>query len=104
MGIYVLSSSSHSAVPPIRASLKDTREFTTVLWWTFGCIVGFYLLLAAFGYYYFGDAVAEVLTDSFALSRLGKLYLFHPVLSFSNMIAACLGAQSFIIALVSIMA
>ena len=104
VGIYALSSSSHSTIPPIRASLQDKGSFAKVLAWTFGCILASYLVLSASAYYYFGDSVAELLTDSFALSRLGTTYLWHPALNFSSFISALLGAKSLIMVLVSIMA
>lgn len=68
IGIYALSSSSHSSIPAIRASLRDPRDFVQVLLWTFGCILGSYLVLSISAYYYFGNTIAEVLTDSFAHS------------------------------------
>lgn len=104
LGIYSLSASSHSAIPPIRASLKDPAKFTSVLTWMFSLIMLSYMLLSAAAYFYFGNSVAQVLTNSFDVSALADVYLFHPALNYSNFLALCLGVKALVMLLVETMA
>lgn len=87
MGIFALACAGHSTIPLIRESMSEPSKFSQVVYNTFGTMAASYITLAAGGYYVFGGATQEMVSDNFDQSPDLRSHLFHPQLNFNNVLA-----------------
>ncbi len=79
MGIFAvaLSGPSGSALPTLRATMKQPLHFKRVLLVALGVMTGVYALMGVLGYFYFGSEASQLITaDLETKSVLSHLKIF----------------------------
>jgi vesicular inhibitory amino acid transporter len=66
IGIFAVSMSGHASLPGIRSKMQSPRKFSYALGASFGIMAGVYGVVAAAGYYYWGDDVSALATFDLA--------------------------------------
>lgn len=86
-GIFAVSVSGHSSLPAIRSSMAQPQLFGSVLSVSFGVMFIVYSSVAAFGYYYFGDATSQIITTDLAVhAPFADSFLLVPGLSVAKVV------------------
>eukprot|EP00887_Chlorella_sp_A99_P000056 scaffold16.g56.t1 len=68
VGIFCLSASGHSTLPALRAAMARPAAFPAALRAAFGGLLVIYGVVAATGYWYFGEAASPLITTDIALN------------------------------------